>query len=194
MPTWLLATSDPDVATRIATLFGREPHVEGNGSERLYQVLTVHAEIDVLLDGPQAIQVRMVRRHGLTLMRCCNGRIQRTASASNPANVRRPSGDAGRPPRPDTVVSRSSRSPSNWLRILRWVASCWRAPPGRSRIMRPTSGRRYANNSTDLYALASRLTALCIPRAAGRPSPTADPPSRSFPDHSCWPQGSVLLT
>jgi hypothetical protein len=102
--------------------------------------------------------------------------------------------EAMQPPIETRVVSRSSRSPSNWLRILRWVASCWRAPPGRSRTMRPTSGRRYANNSTDLYALASRLTALCIPRAVGRPSPTADPPSRSFPDHSCSPQGSVLLT
>jgi hypothetical protein len=84
MPTWLLTTSYPDVATRIATLFSREPQVDGNGSERLYQVLTDHAELDVLLDGPQAIQVRMVRRHGSTLMRCCNGRTQRTAFGKQP--------------------------------------------------------------------------------------------------------------
>ena len=84
MATWLLATSDPDVATRIATLFSQEPHVDGNGSERLYQVLTGHAEIDVLLDGPQAIRVWMVRRHGSTLMRCCNGRTQRTAFGKQP--------------------------------------------------------------------------------------------------------------
>ena len=84
MPTWLLTTSYPDVATRIATLFSREPQVDGNGSKRLYQVLTDHAELDVLLDGPQAIQVRMVRRHGSTLMRCCNGRTQRTAFGKQP--------------------------------------------------------------------------------------------------------------
>src|SRR5215211_8865877 len=46
-------------------------------------------------------------------------------SASNPASVRRPSRDAGRPLRPETVVSRSFRSPSDWLGILRLVASCW---------------------------------------------------------------------
>lgn len=84
LATWLLATSDPDVAARIATLFRREPHVDGNGSERLYQVLTGHAEIDALLDGPQAIRVWMVRRHGSTLMRCCNGRTQRTAFGKQP--------------------------------------------------------------------------------------------------------------
>jgi hypothetical protein len=84
MATWLLATSDPDVATRIATLFSRQSHVGGNSSERLYQVLTDDAEIEVLLDGPQAIQVRMVRRHGSTLVRCCNGRTQRTPFGKQP--------------------------------------------------------------------------------------------------------------
>ena len=84
MPTWLLATFNPDVATRIATLFSREPQVDENGSERLYQVLTDHAELDVLLDGPQAIRVRMIRRHGSTLMRYCNGRTQRTAFGKQP--------------------------------------------------------------------------------------------------------------
>jgi hypothetical protein len=124
MATWLLATSDPDVATRIATLFSQEPHVDGNGSERLYQVLTGHAEIDVLLDGPQAIRVWMVRRHGSTLMRYCNGRTQRTAFGKQPCQC------------PPTVKGRWQaakagdgceplvQSPSDWLGILRLVASC----------------------------------------------------------------------
>src|SRR5215216_1099526 len=100
-------------------------------------------------------------------------------SASNPASVRRPSRDAGRPLRPETVVSRSFRSPSDWLGILRLVASCWLAPPGCLRTIRPASGWR-CPSSTVRYALACRLIAPCIPRDAGRRLLTADPLSRSL--------------
>jgi hypothetical protein len=58
---------------------------------------------------------------------------------------------------------------------------------------RPQRGLAGLASSTVRCALACRLIAPCTPRAAGRPSPTADPPSRSFPDRSCSPQCSVLL-
>jgi len=49
-----------------------------------YTVLTDDADIDILLDGPQAIRLRMLRRHGSAVARCCNGRIQRTTSGKRP--------------------------------------------------------------------------------------------------------------
>lgn len=47
-------------------------------------MLTEHAAIDVLLDGPQAIRLRMLRRHGSTLLRCCDGRTQQTPAGERP--------------------------------------------------------------------------------------------------------------
>jgi hypothetical protein len=85
LPTWLIATSDRHIAARIATLLAGEPHVDdGDGQEPSSHVLTDHAEIDVLLDGPQAIRLRMLRRHGATVLRTCNGRTQRTPSGAQP--------------------------------------------------------------------------------------------------------------
>ncbi|HZD37391.1 MAG TPA: hypothetical protein VE664_01995 [Actinomycetes bacterium] len=40
--------------------------------------------MEALLDGPQAIRLRMLRRHGLTVVRCCNGRVQRTPEGRGP--------------------------------------------------------------------------------------------------------------
>lgn len=37
-----------------------------------------------MLDGPQAIKLRMLRRHGATVLSCCNGRIQRIAQGKQP--------------------------------------------------------------------------------------------------------------
>jgi hypothetical protein len=87
LPTWLIATSDRHVAARIATLLAGEPYVEdgdGDGQGSSSHVLTDHAEIDVLLDGPQAIRLRMLGRHGATVLRNCNGRTQRTPSGTQP--------------------------------------------------------------------------------------------------------------
>jgi hypothetical protein len=88
LPTWRLTTSDRKVAARIATLLGGEPYVD-DGSEQFYQVVIDHAEIDVLLDGPQAIRVQMLRRHGSTVVRCCDGRTQRTALGKEPCQCPR---------------------------------------------------------------------------------------------------------
>jgi hypothetical protein len=85
LPTWLIVTSDRHVAARIATVLAGEPHVNDSDSqEPTYTVLTDRAELDVLLDGPQAIRLRMLRRHGSTELRSCNGRTQRTPFGTHP--------------------------------------------------------------------------------------------------------------
>ncbi len=85
LPTWLLTTTDRQVAARVAILLGgRPPVANGDDQKSSYHVLTDHAEIDVLLDGPQAIRLRMLRRHGSTVLRCCNGCTQRTPSGKQP--------------------------------------------------------------------------------------------------------------
>lgn len=82
---WLVATADRQLAARLAALLGGEPHVEdGDGQETACHVLTDRAEIDILLDGPQAIRLWMLRRHGSTVLRCCNGRTQRTPFGKQP--------------------------------------------------------------------------------------------------------------
>jgi len=85
LPTWLLTTSDDQLAARIATLLGGRLHTDdGDDQESTYRVLTDDAAIDVLLDGPQGIRLRMLRRHGSTVLRCCNGRTQRTPFGTQP--------------------------------------------------------------------------------------------------------------
>jgi hypothetical protein len=84
LPTWLLTTSDRHVATRVATLLGGKLNINDDGLEQSYQVLTSYAELDVLLDGPQAILLRMLRRHGSTILRSCNSRTQQTPHGERP--------------------------------------------------------------------------------------------------------------
>jgi hypothetical protein len=84
LPSWLLTTSEAQVAVRIATLLGQELHVDRAGSEQLYTISSDHAEIDVLLDGPHVIQVLMLRRNGSNVLRNCNGHVQRTLSGLKP--------------------------------------------------------------------------------------------------------------
>jgi hypothetical protein len=84
LSTWLLTTSNGQVAARIATLLGRQPHIDRAGSEQVYRVFSGHAEIDVLLDGPHVIRLLMLRRNGSDVLRNCNGRVQRTLSGMQP--------------------------------------------------------------------------------------------------------------
>jgi hypothetical protein len=87
MPTWLLTTADRQVAARLITLLGGQPYAgNGDGEEPTYHVQTDHAEIDIFLDGPQAITLRMLRRHGATVFSCCDGRIQQTAQGKRPCH------------------------------------------------------------------------------------------------------------
>jgi hypothetical protein len=88
LPTWLLTTSDHDLAARIATVLGGRLQADDVGDEResTYRVLTEYAAIDVLLDGPQAICLRMLRRHGSTVLRCCDGRTQQTPAGERPCH------------------------------------------------------------------------------------------------------------
>jgi hypothetical protein len=84
LPTWLLITSDRHVAARAATVLGGELNIEGDGLGQSYQVLTSHAELDILLDGPRAIRLRMLRRHGSTILRSCDSQTQETVSGKQP--------------------------------------------------------------------------------------------------------------
>jgi hypothetical protein len=85
LPTWLLTTPAHDLAARIATVLdGRLQADVGDARESTYRVLTEYAAIDVLLDGPQAICLRMLRRHGSTVLRCCDGRTQQTPAGERP--------------------------------------------------------------------------------------------------------------
>ena len=45
LSTWLLTTSDGQVAARIATLLGRQPHIDRAGPEQVYRVFSGHAGI-----------------------------------------------------------------------------------------------------------------------------------------------------
>jgi len=194
MPTWLLATSDPDVATRIATLFGREPHVDETGSERLYQVLTGHAELDVLLTGPQAIQVRMVRRHGSTLMRCCNGRTQRTAFGKQPCQC------------PPTVKERwQAAKAGHGCEPLVQVAFQLAADPTVGRFLLATATWPFADHATSVKAALrqQKHRPVCARLSIDRSLQTTSfgttfaysrPTISLLPDRSCSPQGWVLLT
>jgi hypothetical protein len=84
LPTWLLTTSDRHVAARVAMLLGGELNIDDHGGEQSYQVLTRYAQLDVLLDGPQAILLHMLRRHGSTVLRSCNSRTQQTPHGERP--------------------------------------------------------------------------------------------------------------
>jgi hypothetical protein len=79
LSTWLLTTSNGQVAARIATLLGRQPHIDRAGPEQVYRVFSGHAEIDVLLDGPHVIRLLMLRRNGSDVLRNCNGRVRLAA-------------------------------------------------------------------------------------------------------------------
>jgi hypothetical protein len=84
LPTWLLITSDRHVAARAAMVLGGDLNIEGDGLGQSYQVLTSHAELDILLDGPRAIRLRMLRRHGSTILRSCDSQTQETVSGKQP--------------------------------------------------------------------------------------------------------------
>jgi hypothetical protein len=88
LSTWLFTTSDRGVAVRLAALFSAESGIDGSPAQ-LNQVFTNHAEVDVLLDGPLSIRLRMLRRHGSTVVSCCNGRNQRTPFGQQPCQCPR---------------------------------------------------------------------------------------------------------
>jgi hypothetical protein len=90
------------VANRIAILLGGELSTDGDGLGQSYQVCTGHTELDVLLDGTQAIRLRMLRRHGSAILGSCNSRTQQTPDGDPPCqcpvalNARRDVAKTGR--------------------------------------------------------------------------------------------------
>ncbi len=71
LPTWLLTTSDRDVAAQVSKLLDGKPHVDDDWLEECYQVLTGYAELAVLLDGPQAVRLQMLRRYRTGVPHSC---------------------------------------------------------------------------------------------------------------------------
>lgn len=134
LATWLLVTTDRQVAERVVALHGGQPqpHIAYDGQPPTYHVLTDHPEIEVLLDGPQAIRLRMLRRHGSTCCAAATAASSERRPAGGPANAHRPSKGVGRLPRRGGAASRWSTSPSDSPRTRCSAASCSPAPPGRS--------------------------------------------------------------
>jgi hypothetical protein len=86
LPTWLIATSDRHVAARVVIPLGGRLHAEEHGDDQEFTcgVLTNDAAIDILLDGPQAIRLRMLRRHGSTVLLSWSGRTQQISLGTQP--------------------------------------------------------------------------------------------------------------
>jgi hypothetical protein len=78
------------VANRIAILLGGELSTDGDGLGQSYQVCTGHTELDVLLDGTQAIRLRMLRRHGRPSWAPVIAARSRHRTVILPVNVRSP--------------------------------------------------------------------------------------------------------
>jgi Recombination directionality factor-like len=87
LPTWLITIDDQELAASIATVLGGRPHADESDSQgSTYHVITDYADLHVLLDGPQSIRLRMLRRHGSKVLRCCNGRMQQTPYGTQPCH------------------------------------------------------------------------------------------------------------
>lgn len=84
---WRVTTGDPDVAAKVAELYGGEPEEWETESERNLQVLTERASVKIIIDGPDAIasDLRLYGAPG-TLIHHCDG-----------VEYLSPEGDAGTP-------------------------------------------------------------------------------------------------
>jgi len=97
LPTWLVTGCTHQTAQRLVMLLGGQARTDnddnddndgGEGSEssevRTCGVLTNTATVEILLDSPSAIHVAMVRRHGHSILRACNGHTQTTPTGPRP--------------------------------------------------------------------------------------------------------------
>jgi hypothetical protein len=132
LPTWLVTTTDPQLAARLTTLLGGEPHNDGDSQQPTYTVLTNHAHLDVLLDGPQAIRLQMLRRHGSSVMRCCNGRTLRTPLGRRPCQCPPTLKGRWQAAKDGNGCEPWSKSPFGSPPTRRSADSSSPAPPGRS--------------------------------------------------------------
>jgi hypothetical protein len=124
------------VAARIAKLFRAQLYLDGEGSEQRSQVLIDHAELDVLLDGPQAIRLQMLRRHGSTVVHSCDGRTQRTPFGKRPCRC------------PSTVMGRwQAAKAGNGCEPLVHVAFLLAADPTLGRFLLSSATWRFADHA-----------------------------------------------
>jgi len=86
LPTWVIANCTNPAAHRIAELLGGQVHPDDDaGNDPATRLVVTHCgTVDVLLEGPPAIQLQMVRRVDTTLLRFCDGRIQTTPRDTRP--------------------------------------------------------------------------------------------------------------
>lgn len=70
---WRVTTGDPDVADRIADLYGGTPAQWDTKSAETLEVLTEAAEVEVIIDGPRAVKSEMVLWGRNGKIRSCDG-------------------------------------------------------------------------------------------------------------------------
>lgn len=79
---WRITTGDPEVADRVAALFGGSPQEWQTNGEDGIEVYTDRDEIEVILDGPDAIKTSMVLWGRNALIRSCDGVTQNDEKSS----------------------------------------------------------------------------------------------------------------
>jgi hypothetical protein len=70
---WRFTSDDPDVAARIAELFGGQPEEWETEKSNNLQVLTESTSIDLILDDPSALRSRMVLWGRKGVIHACDG-------------------------------------------------------------------------------------------------------------------------
>lgn len=72
---WRVTTDDVQVAARIAHFQGGEFTSNDGGGEHAYEVLTTRESVRILMDGPDAVSLRMVRWSMKRLVHECDGSV-----------------------------------------------------------------------------------------------------------------------
>jgi len=109
---WRVTTGDPDVAAKIAEMFGGEPEEWDTESEEYLQVLTDHSEISIIIDGPSAIESDLkLWGMGGKIVHHCDGvefldddRRGKPCGCPELLRERKEAAKAGHGPKPDTRI------------------------------------------------------------------------------------------
>ncbi|MFE9404389.1 hypothetical protein ACFYNY_21900 [Streptomyces sp. NPDC006530] len=72
---WRVTTDDAQVAARIAHFQGGEFRSNDGGGQHAYEVLTTRESVRILMDGPDAVSLRMVRWSMNRLIHECDGSV-----------------------------------------------------------------------------------------------------------------------
>lgn len=70
---WRVTTDDADVAARVAGLLGGVPQPNGGGGGNAHEVLTKRDSVRIIMDGPDAVSVRMLLWSNKKIVHECDG-------------------------------------------------------------------------------------------------------------------------